>query len=183
MHPFVRPMVWLVTLLVGIWPESMLAHGGGTPRLIDVNVGPYRLYVWSQPDTPRVGEMHFTVAVIEDAGSATASDSAAALDTPILDATVQLELWPATNPEQRLSDSATRDQALFPQYYEADLDVLTEGVWRASVTVTGPEGKGDAGFDFEVFPARQLNWPLIVGSFLLLLTLSAANRIWRRPVA
>lgn len=170
-------LIWLTMLLIASWPGGVLAHGGGTPRLTDVAVGPYRLFVWSQPDSPRVGEMHFTVAVVEMDGDASASDSGATLDTPVLDATVQLKLRAAANPEQILLGTATRDQALFPQYYETDLEVPTAGTWQAHVTVTGSKGAGDAGFEFAVLPPRQINWMMVTGGILLILLISIAGRL------
>lgn len=180
MKPMFRPIIWVIALLLAIWPGHVLAHGGGTLRLTNVAVGPYRLFVWSQPDTPRVGEMHFTVAVVEANGDATASDSAATLDTPVLDATVQFQLQTADNPEQVLLGAATRDQALFPQYYETDFEVPAAGNWQASVSVSGPAGAGDATFAFVVLPPRQINWIMVAGGFLLLILVSLAGRPKRR---
>lgn len=175
-----RQIFWIVTLLTAIWPGQLLAHGGGTPRLTDVTVGPYRLFVWSQPTTPRVGEMHFTVAVVTADGGANAADSGDTLDTPVLDATVQLQLRADADPEQLLVSAATRDQALFPQYYETDVDVPAAGTWRANVTVNGPAGAGDATFNFVVLPSRQINWAMVAGGILLLLLISVAGRVKRR---
>jgi len=176
MHRVFLKLIWLTMLLTASWPGEVLAHGGGTPRLTDVVVGPYRSFVWSQPEPPRVGEMHFAIVVVEAAGDAAASDSAAALDTPVLDATVQLELRAVTNQEQLLVSAATRDQALFPQYYETGLEVPTAGTWQANVIVIGPDGAGDARFDFVVLPPRQINWMMVAGGILLLLLLSVAGR-------
>lgn len=176
MHRVFLKLIWLAVLLTASWPGGVLAHGGGTPRLTDVAVGPYRLFVWSQPEPPRVGEIHFAIVVVEATGDTAASDRATALDTPVLDATVQLELRTAANPDQRLARAATRDQALFPQYYETDLEVPAAGTWQASVTVTGPAGAGDARFDFVVLPPRQINWLMVAGGILLLLLLSVAGR-------
>ena len=170
-------LIWLTMLLIACWSGEVLAHGGGTSRLTDVAVGPYRLFVWSQPDSPRIGEMHFTVAVVEMDGDAAASDSGTTLDTPVLDAIVQLKLRAASNPEQILSGTATRDQALFPQYYETDLVVPAAGTWQAHVTVTGPKGAGDASFEFAVLPPRQINWMMVTGGILLLLLISIAGRL------
>lgn len=171
-----RQVIWAIALLAVGGPGHVLAHGGGTPRVTDLAIGPYRLFVWSQPDTPRVGEMHFTVAVVEATGAAIVSDSAARLDTPVLDATVQLQLRARGKPAQVITNAATRDQALFPQYYETDVEVPATGTWQASVKVRGPNGAGDATFDFMVLPARQLNWTMILGGFLLILLLSLAGR-------
>lgn len=170
-------LIWLAALSIVSWPGHALAHGGGMPQLTNILVGPYRLFVWSQPEPLRAGEMHITVAVVEAVGTATANDSAAVLDTPVLNATVQLELRPVDNPAQVLVSAATRDQAIFPQYYEANLEVPTVGSWQARVIVTGPAGKGNASFDFAVLPPRKINWLLVAGGILLLLLLSAAGRL------
>lgn len=180
MQQTARPFIWLVALLLVVWPGSVLGHGGGTPRLTDVAVGPYRLFVWSQPELPRVGEMHFTMAVVQGNNGATANDSAAALDTPVLDAAVQLTLRTGTNPDQTIVRAVTRDQALFPQYYETDLEVSAAGIWHANVSVTGPDGAGDASFDVAVLPPQQINWLMLAGGILVLLLLILAGRPKRR---
>lgn len=49
---------WLLLLLVLSWPTRVATHGSGTPRLVNIIAGPYRLWVWSLPDPIRVGETH-----------------------------------------------------------------------------------------------------------------------------
>jgi hypothetical protein len=55
--------LWLLWLVIGSWPVVGMAHGSGTPRLVNVAAGPYRLWVWSLPEPVRLGEMHLSVAV------------------------------------------------------------------------------------------------------------------------
>ncbi|MBX3011882.1 MAG: hypothetical protein KF832_10275 [Caldilineaceae bacterium] len=172
-----RQFIGIILLLALLWPRPGLAHGGGTPRLTNVLIGPYRLFVWSQPEPPRVGEMHFTVAVVEVNGTATATDSAATLDIPVLDATVQIHLGALDQPAPTIVRFATRDQALFPQYYETDVAMPTDGQWQARIRVSGPAGSGDANFDFAVLPTRQVNWRMVAGGFALVLLLSLAGRL------
>jgi hypothetical protein len=39
------------------------AHGGGVPQLTNAPAGPYRVSAWTQPDPPRAGTLHLSIAV------------------------------------------------------------------------------------------------------------------------
>lgn len=145
---------------LGSPPPNVRAHGGGTPQLIDVRAGPYALWVWTDPDPLRVGQMHVSVAVAEPETQA-----------PILDAqvTVQIELpGEGTTP---LTADATGTAAANKLLYVAILEPPVEGQWLVTVSVAGPAGSGWTDFEVPVLPPRPVNWGLIGGAGLGLLTI------------
>lgn len=153
---------WLALM---VWPRPGAAHGGGTPQLVAVPVGPYTLSLWTQPDPPRVGTLHLTAAVFVPGPQA---------DTPVLDARVVARLTPEQG--QPLEVELTHAQAVNPLYYEADVRVPSAGVWRVTIAVQGEQGGGEAAFDLKVHPALPLGgWGLaalavvlLVGGYFLL---------------
>lgn len=161
---------WVLTLgivLLALAPYPAQAHGGGTPQLVAVPVGPYHLSVWTQPEPPRVGTVHFTVALFRPAGEA---------DEPVTDATVRLRLTPEADGVP-LEAVATRDQALNPFYYEADVRLTAPGRWQVQVLVAGPEGEGQAAFVLEVEPMAPW-WAGWRGAALALLALVLIFFVW-----
>lgn len=139
------------------------AHGGGVPQLTNAKAGPYRVSVWTQPDSLRAGEVHFTVAVSQpgpidqEAGA------------PILNAVVELQLIPVTGLDHALRVFATHDKAVNKLFYEADVDLLAEGVWQVVVSVEGPSGLDQTDFTVEVLPPATFNWWLVFGGAVVVL--------------
>lgn len=132
------------------------AHGGGAPRLVDVEAGPYRLYVWSKPEPLRVGDAHFTIGVFEPALEGLP-------DKPVLDATVEVVMIPVSLLNLApWSGLASREASANPIYYEADFTLPAPGAWRAELIVSGPAGSGSADFEMTVLPPA-INWALIGG--------------------
>ena len=168
-----RPRLTLLVLLLGLLShDSALAHGGGAPRLVDVPVGPYRLYVWSKPDPVRVGDVHFTIGVFEPPREG-------APDEPVLDAAVEVSTALMGAPAESWSGPASRENSTNKLYYEVDIPVPMAGTWRAEVAVAGAAGSGTAAFEFEVL-APAVNWTLIGGGGAVLL--AAGWWIWNsRP--
>lgn len=166
-------------LVAVIYPTMLFAHGGGEPRLTNVAVGPYRLYLWSLPEPPRVGDFHLSVVLTEPDGSAPVSDEDKPLEAAILDANVQIVLEPVDRKGDSMVLSATHDEAVFKVFYEADAQLPTAGKWQATVSVAGPKGEGNASFALDVLPARTVNWTLIVGIGIGILTLIGLSRFGR----
>lgn len=158
-----RCLLWLICLLGVCRPIVAFAHGGGALQLADVAVGPYRLFVWSAPETARVGDVHFSIGLV--GGTA----ATGALDEPVLDANVEVTLRSLAQPEQQFTQTSRNEETLLQYYYESDFVLPTAGRWQASIAVVGPAGSGDASFELEVLPARRTNWPLISGGILALL--------------
>ena len=131
----------------------MLAHGGGTARLVDEPVGPYRLYVWTRPEPISVGTAHFTVGVFSQ-------NPGSEVDEPVLDAMVALSLM-RSDGGLGWQGEASREESVNKLYYEADATIPTEGEWQATVVVSGPAGSGSATFGFAAVE-RGINW-MVVG--------------------
>lgn len=165
---------WLLLLLAISWPASATAHGSGTPRLVNVLAGPYRLWVWSLPDPIRVGETHFIVAVEE---------STAPAAQPLTPAAIAVQITiSARNQAQAPFTLATSKQDRFLQtYYETDFPMPAVGEWQATVQVSGPAGVGSATFAFASLPPQQVNWELVIGGGIMLLALILGARLKRKP--
>lgn len=137
------------------------AHGGGTPQLVQTPSGPYQLYTWTNPDPPRAGLVHVTVALVEPA-----------TQQPVLDANVQIAATPGEG-SQPVSVQATHENAVIKTYYEADLDLPAAGTWQFTVSHSDAAGSGSASFDLDVQPAA-FNWrPIAIGAVLALIAIGA----------
>lgn len=150
----------LVCLLVLSVP-IVKAHGGGTPQLTNAEVGPYWISVWTQPDPPKVGELHLTAALAEP-GAINASLKEAG--PPILNALIEVQLRPLDRPGGSISAVASHENAVNKLFYEADLDIPHSGHWEATLLVNGPDsGSGTVSFELEVVEGSTINmsWSLI----------------------
>jgi hypothetical protein len=149
--------------LLSLCPEgAAMAHGGGTLRLSNAPVGPYRLSIWTQPDVLRVGEVHLTLGVTEPG-----PEGSLEAGPPILDATVVITARPLSGGEI-VELLASRDNAANKLFYEADFELDQPGTWRFDVQVSGPQGGGAAGFESDVSPPSALNVPLLAGVGVIL---------------
>ena len=138
------------------WTPAALAHGGGTPQLVDTPAGPYHLYTWTNPDPVRAGTMHVTVALV-DPGN----------EQPVLGAEVLVTAAPADG-SVPVSGRATHDQATIKAYYETDLVIPTPGEWQISISYETPRGAGSASFAVAVERKSFVNWLWIgIGALVL----------------
>ena len=111
-----------------------LAHGGiGVQHLNNIPAGPYRVYVWSDPEPPEVGEYHVTIALTEDIEG----DSTGLAGGPVLDASVIVELM-HTESGETLSVQATHDDALNKLFYVASFEPARQGNWSVKVHIASP---------------------------------------------
>lgn len=131
-------------------PASALAHGGGTPQLMDVPAGPYRVFAWTSPATPRVGTLHITVALVDPA-----------TNQPVLNADVQVQVAPAAGQAAPITSQATHDKATIKFYYETDMPVPEAGPWQVSIAYGSPQGAGQAGFDLVVKEKAFSAWAVV----------------------
>ncbi len=154
--------MWLFVLALFVWPASSLAHGSGTPQLVNRTAGPYILSVWSLPEPLRVGEAHLSVAV----------------RTPADDLVVQLRLTPITPAGNPLAQTAVIQDRLFQRYYEADFVLPSAGKWQARVIVQGAAGEGHTDFTFTVLPPNRVNWRVFAWLTLTFVGLIGAS--WAR---
>jgi len=144
------------------------AHGGGAPQLTNAEVGPYWISVWTQPDPPRVGDLHLTAALAEPGAADAPLKEAGA---PILGASIEVQLRPLDRPGEVISTVASHEKAVNKLFYEADLLIPHPGRWQATLKVYGPDGgSGSVGFELEVEERVTVNlsWLLIGGVVIFL---------------
>ncbi|MCB0082376.1 MAG: hypothetical protein KDE47_15660 [Caldilineaceae bacterium] len=162
---------------------TVLAHGGGTPRLTDVPVGPYQIFVWSQPEPLRAGEVHLTIGLTlgeqatPTAPAVTGQDGI--LAQPVTDATVHVQMIAAADPSQVIETVAVAG-GLGAVYYETDASLPTAGPWRFIIDVSGDAGQGTIEFREELLAARTLNVPLLIGAVLLFIVGIGLVGVWNR---
>ncbi len=159
----IRLLIFLA-LIFTYATRAAWAHGGGTPRLVNAQAGPYRVSVWTQPDPLRVDEAHFTVAVTEAPALDAATEAGGA---PVLDAMVELQIKPISGSGKQLVLLATHEAAVNKLFYEADVELPAEGQWQVVISVEGPAGSGQADFVAEVLPSTTYNWWILVGGSVL----------------
>lgn len=176
----------IAIIMLGIcFPAGALAHGGGTPRLTDTPIGPYRIFVWSQPEPLRAGEVHLTIGLTsgsspngDETADATAADSGM-LVAPVTDATVTVRMEAVADPTSLVETTATVG-GLGAVYYETDASLLTAGEWRFTIDVSGGAGQGTVTFSEELLPMRTVNIPLLVGGAALFVALIGLVGVWNR---
>ncbi len=141
--------ILLLTLLFVLCAVPALAHGGGTPQLVQTPAGPYLVYAWTNPTPVRVGTLHVTVALTDPA-----------TDEPVLNVPVEVILTPSDG-GALVSAPATHDKATIKSYYETDLEIPTEGAWQATISLQSPQGAGETSFPIDVQPQSISRWLLI----------------------
>lgn len=164
-------------LLLVTFPSIAQAHSSGPPRLADAVAGPYRIFVWTQPEPLRVGDVHISILVTQGGTDSQGSSQ------PVHNANVELQFELINAPSQRITVAASPQEFLSNIYYEADVQLRSSGQWRATINVAGIAGKGNVAFESTVLPARTLNWWLIGGTSVLLIVLLSLIGIWSRVQA
>jgi len=171
----------LTTLFSVAFAPPLYAHGGGTPRLTSVPVGPYRLYAWTDPEPWRVGPAHVSLAVTK-LNPDTSSNQA---ELPVTDVAITVTYTPMINNAvdptvAPIVLTAVRQDFLGTFYYEVATDLTRQGDWRIDVDVNGPEGSGSQQFPMKSLPALSLNWPLFLGAGAALVVLITLIALWSR---
>ncbi|MCB0115250.1 MAG: hypothetical protein KDD84_14215, partial [Caldilineaceae bacterium] len=161
---FALTLVFLVT-----WTGSAFAHGGtGFPQLTNEDIGPYRIFAWSDPEPAQVGSYHVAVALTESL----AGDASGFAGQPVLNADVTVDLINLATGDM-LTKKATHLDAVNKIYYEADFEVDTPGEWRVDLTVVGPDGPVQASYVTLISPAT-FNWMPVLGGATALLLIAGA---------
>ena len=128
---------------------SALAHGTGTPQLLNAPAGPYLLSVWTDPDPLRADETHVVVAVGEPATQ----------EIIVSDVTVTVRLRSLADPPVELVETAGTDDTnrlLFAAEFNGR---VTPGRWQVGVSAAGARGASDeVTFEIDIAPARGFNW-------------------------
>lgn len=163
--------LWMCVVLVTV----TFAHAGtGTPQFTNEDIGPYRLFVWSDPEPPQVGEYHVALALTESLEN----DPNGFAGQPIFNADITVTMV-HTASGQTLTEKATHENATNQIYYEAAFDVPQTGEWQVQIVVDGPNGPAEAGY-VEQIVAATFNWMPIAGAVLaVLLAVGAFFFHWR----
>lgn len=164
-----RVVILLAVLLLA---GRALAHGIGTPQQIDAAAGPYLVSVWTDPDPLRVNETHVTVAVMDPATR----------EPLVRDVRVMVRLKSAIDETVVRRVSALPDNTTIKVLYAAVFNNLPHpGRWLGTVSVSGPAGAGDdVHFEIEVLGPRPVNWGLIGGLALGVVTIAWLAWTWRQ---
>lgn len=131
----------LLSALAALGTTTALANGG-TIQLADQPVGPYAVTVFTSPSPLRVGTADVSVLVVR-----------AGTNDAVLDAQVRVTTEPVGHDGPGGSFEATHAQATNKLLYAANVSLPSDGPWRLTVAVAGPEGGGSAAFTVDVSPA------------------------------
>lgn len=168
-----RTFILWIALLAALLPGFALAHSGtGTQQINNEPIGPYRVYVWSDPEPPQVGEYHLAVALTENVPG----DATSLAGGPVLDEDVTVKLTHQAS-GTTLTGKATHDQALNKLFYEASFAPARQGLWTVEVHIASPDGPLTVRFEDEILP-KSLAWRAIGGGVAALLLLAAAVALY-----
>lgn len=167
---WVRCVLMLALLCLTSSSHVVQAHSSGPPRLADAAAGPYRVFVWTQPEPLRVGDMHISILVTR-------------ANQPVNDAQVQVQFTPVDPANQAIVVVAHAQDFLSNIYYEADVQLPSPGDWRATINIEGAVGKGSIEFENAVLAKQSFNWPIVGGGAALLVLLVGLMGIWSRMQA
>ena len=183
----------LALLFGALAPASLLAHAGvGVQHLNNVLAGPYRVFVWSDPEPPQVGEYHVTVALTENKEG----DSTGLAGAPVLDAYVIVEITHRESGET-FRARATHDDALNKLFYEASFAPARQGIWSVQVRIAPPgceagadggdNGSGPSaslcgaaevvGFEDEILP-KTFPWGAVLAGLLAIILIVGAGLLY-----
>jgi hypothetical protein len=168
-----RKQVLLLSLVLLFGTSSHLyAHGGGTPRVINAELGSTVVSVWTQPDPLATGTIHITVALSEAVVNA---DGRVEPGEPLLNREISLAMLAPDAGAAPVVVPVTHADAANKLLYEADFDVATPGAWQMVLQVADA---GEIPFALEIQTASPLNWTVIGGVALVAVVLGWL--IWQR---
>ena len=109
--------------------------------------GPYGVYAWTEPEPLRQGETHLTIGVTVQAENVAQSGQG---EAAITDAVVNVTYTALDGSGVILAGQARAQDTLGSVYYEADMEIPTQGPWQITIAVDGPEGSGETAFIADV---------------------------------
>jgi hypothetical protein len=172
--------ICMLVLLYSFTDNAMIkvaqAHGGGTPRLTNATLGPYRVYAWSEPEPWRVGDVHLSLAVTQPNPDTTSNQ----VEIPVMNPDLLVTFTPLDGSSAPIVVTPVRQTFLGDFYFEADTLLPTAGSWNITIAVTGEDGAGSTDFQMEALPPRTINWTLVASAAGLLVVLVILIAIWSR---
>lgn len=168
-----RVLVLLLLVgLVGGGIRPIHAHGGGTPQLINVEVGPHLVSAWTQPDPLVPGTVHVTVSVAErletERGRIEPGE-------PILNQAIRLEIADPAPGSAPTVLPVTHGEAENKLLYEVDFEIDAPGDYQLTLLI---DGAGNVPFTLAVEPPPLVNWTVVGG--VALVALLAGWFLWQR---
>ena len=152
---------------------SVLAHAGvGTQQINNQDIGPYRIWVWSDPEPPVVGNYHVAVALTESLEN----DPNGFAGESILNADVVVEMEHQASGVQLIAQ-ATHEDAVNKLFYEAIFAPQQTGTWEIRVIVQGPDGPVQTSYSDEV-ETPAFPWMAVGGGILALLLAGAGTVLY-----
>ena len=168
---FIVGILLAVALAVGTAVPQITAHANG--RVVEFEVqraGPYEIAVGTIPETPRVGNLHLTLAVT-DALSGMYFLTAGITVTGIGPASEAVEIGPLTalnNPGE-------------PAFYDVSTSVDRVGTWNFTVAVSSDLGEASADFPIEVRGSSPMTGIILLVALLAFLSVTGFSiRIYLR---
>lgn len=159
----------LLLLSCVLYARPVQAHAGvGTQQINNLDLGPYRIWAWSDPEPPEVGEYHVAIALTESLDD----DPNGFAGEPVLNADVLVEMEHQES-GQLLIAQATHQDSVNQLFYEAEFAPERTGLWEIRIIVQGPDGPVETSFVDEIVPP-VFPW-MAVGGGLLALILAAAG--------
>jgi hypothetical protein len=167
----IMPVIGMtLILLFALVARPLEAHTEGKMQLSAAEAGPFKLTVWTSPDPAEAGDVHVAVAVVaaEDA-------------SPVLDATVMINLIPAAGGDPLVAQASTEDSEN-KFLYEAIFDVSEPGEYQVNLQVTNTDGEaGAVSFGLEVVGNSGFSPLYLIPLVLLIAAIILVIVALRRP--
>ncbi|MFO7661615.1 MAG: hypothetical protein R6X18_03370 [Chloroflexota bacterium] len=150
----------------------VMAHGYGTPRVLNAATGPYNLSIWTDPQPLRSDETHVIVAVIDPQTQGLIVSEVAV--------TVRMSSFDPPGIElSQIAEPDSTNRLLFAAVFDGE---VKPGRWLVGVSAAGALGDGDeVTFEVDITPARRFNWLWVGGVGVGLLLLIWIVSLFLRP--
>lgn len=163
----------LLLLSLFVTAKVVLAHAGvGTQQINNIDLGEFRIWVWSDPEPPQVGNYHVAVALTESLEN----DPNGFAGEPVLNTDVVVEME-HVNTGLLLVAQATHEDAVNKLFYEAIFAPEQTGIWSVRVIVQGGNGPAEISYTDEIELAA-FPWMTIGGALLALILAGAGVALY-----
>ena len=161
--------VIIMLILAAAFPDtqdSVLANGATIPVVTNRSAGPYELEVGILPGSPKVGNLHLSIVVRDEAQ-----------DRVITDAIVKVT---ATGPEgaTNVGPVAALNPLQSPHFYEVNIPLDLEGGWTLALDVDSD--LGPAGLEIPLNVTKSGGISLAFIAAIAIVVLATAIWIWGR---
>ncbi len=166
-------LAWTAGLLLTLLVPGTLLANGGTLRLSNVQMGEYRVSVFTDPTPVRPDSLDVSVLIFDPEEGGVPDGVQVFITTELMEIRDRETAPPAVAVGMGETLQATREQADDPRYYAVKFGLGGEGRWKITVEVDGPAGQGEASFEVTAQERGILGHPLTI-TLLALLPLALA---------